>query len=350
MLETETLFIVGAGASREYGLPTGVELIPKIASALTMGVSSFNRIEGDPAIVQALDAFFRREESSYQSNANNLIHASSTIRRGLIQAISIDNYLDAHQSNNAINILGKLGIARCILSAEDKSTIQVKEQNSQDTINFGKNSDKWLFELFKILSEGVPVERCHHIFNKATFISFNYDRCIEHYFMHAIMNYYNIDAAKSAKIINEGLYVFHPYGKVGSLSWQGSRRPTNFGAGDRLSGDDLLAVAEQIKTFTEQVDEGDDLTAMREAVAQAEKIVALGFAFHPQNLALIEPNRRSAAQRVFATALGASNSDRDVLAADIRKWLKGDRHTQINADNLTCAGLFNEYRRSIPRG
>lgn len=182
MLESRTLFIVGAGASREFGLPTGVELMPKISQVLNFSLSSFGRLEGDTTSLQAIDGYLRKSEVYSPNMANDIETLSSVLKRGLLQAISIDNYLDAHQSNELINILGKIGIARCILAAEESSTIYVPTSDRGATVKFSKNADKWIFELFRILNEGVSRDNCENIFNNTEFISFNYDRCIEHYF------------------------------------------------------------------------------------------------------------------------------------------------------------------------
>lgn len=350
MLQSRTLFIVGAGASREFGLPTGVELMPKISQALSFSVTSFGRLDGDKVTLQAIDGYLRKNELNSSDIVSEIERLSSVLRSGLIQAISIDNYLDAHQSNQLINIIGKIGITRCILDAEQRSSIYVPISDRGATINFKKNSDKWLFELFKILNEGVSREDCEHIFENVEFISFNYDRCVEHYFLHALMVYYNIDRDRATKIVRDSLKVHHPYGKIGALDWQGPRQSTHFGGGERMSGPDLLSVAEQIRTFTEQIEEGDDLMAMRSAVADAETIVALGFAFHPQNLALIQTPRPSKARRVFATAYKVSRSDRNVLTNDILGWLNAGAMPAVDLVDMTCGELFNEFRRSIPRG
>jgi hypothetical protein len=55
MFKTKTLFIVGAGASREFGLPTGAELKAQIAHLLDIRYEhGFSQESGDRLITEAL--------------------------------------------------------------------------------------------------------------------------------------------------------------------------------------------------------------------------------------------------------------------------------------------------------
>jgi hypothetical protein len=87
-------------------------------------------------------------------------------------------------------------------------------------------------------------------------------------------------------------------------------------------------------------------------VRKAEVIVFLGFGFHQQNLELVRPEDPSDAKRVFATALGISKSDCEVVKIQIQRLLgQGPERFGIDLRNdLTCPGLFNEFWRSLSLG
>ena len=55
VLQSKTLFVVGAGASNEAGLPTGNELKATIAESLAIKFDNgFRQTAGDPQITEAL--------------------------------------------------------------------------------------------------------------------------------------------------------------------------------------------------------------------------------------------------------------------------------------------------------
>jgi hypothetical protein len=52
-------------------------------------------------------------------------------------------------------------------------------------------------------------------------IIFNYDRCIEHYLFHSLVNYHEMSREQAAELM-AGVRIYHPYGKVGNLPWENS--------------------------------------------------------------------------------------------------------------------------------
>src|SRR6185437_10732142 len=87
-----------------------------------------------------------------------------------------------------------------------------------------------------------------HFFDGVTFVSFNYDRCVEHFFRHSIAGLYGVNAATSAKVVGS-LKVLHPYGSLGPLpSVDGRGIPF----GGQPHGDDWVGLGAKIMTYTEQ--------------------------------------------------------------------------------------------------
>lgn len=85
---------------------------------------------------------------------------------------------------------------------------------------------------------------------------------------------------------------------------------------------------------------------------EAETIVFLGFAYHQQNLKLLDTAtfpKVDNNKRIFGTAYGLSNSNCDVVRRDVASLLgqkaQSDK-VKINND-LTCYDLFTEYSRSL---
>jgi hypothetical protein len=86
----------------------------------------------------------------------------------------------------------------------------------------------------------------------------------------------------------------------------------------------------------------------------ADRIIFLGFAFHDQNMALLNPERKLKRKEVYATAYGMSDNDVGVIRSQIvhfsgsldREKLR-DENVVIRND-LKCADLFDQYTRSLP--
>src|SRR6266853_1701782 len=147
MLSSKTVFIVGAGASSEAGLPVGSELKGIIARKLDLRFEHFSSPigSGDLTIFEAL----RRQ---YPNDINTYLGACWRVRDGIILAPSIDDFIDAHQEDETIAECGKLAIARSILEAERRSKLFYELRNIEDTVNFSSIKDTWYFGFFQLLN------------------------------------------------------------------------------------------------------------------------------------------------------------------------------------------------------
>ncbi len=116
----------------------------------------------------------------------------------------------------------------------------------------------------------------------------------------------------------------------------------------------MVKLANDIKTYTEQVDAGDIVKQLATLIEWADHIVFLGFAYHDQNMLLLKPSEElHATKTLFGTAFGMSDSDVTVTGHQLDSWFKGRdargyRKGMINVDNtLKCAGLFDYYAKSL---
>ena len=258
------------------------------------------------------------------------------------QASSIDNFID-QQGDDKIELCGKLAIVRSILEAEKDSLLFLNGRERDPTLRFNDLEGTWYTYFMQILTDGCRKKYIYQLFEGMCFITFNYDRCIEHFLFHALQNYFNIKPDEAAGIM-QGFKIFHPYGMVGRMQWQGEGVSTAFGAD--VSGRNLLSLAEQIKTYTERAADDAAMTEIRREVLEAEIIVFLGFAFHQQNMRLIDPDIQGNAKRVFATARGISQGDSAIVTKQILD-LFGSKPQVHLKHNLSCFDLFDEFRRSL---
>lgn len=260
------------------------------------------------------------------------------------QAISIDNFIDAHRRDQAIKLCGKLAIVQAILAAERQSHLSQKEPKRSGELRYMGLKETWYARFMELLCQGCEVEGIEEPFEAVSFITFNYDRCIEHFLFHSLQNYYGVSAEKAAEMM-EGLSIYHPYGQVGDLPWQvGFGEGTDFGS-DR-EGPNLLSLADRIKTFTERFEDDAARNEIQSLVLEADTIVFLGFSFDLENVRLMAPSERGKVDRIFATATNISAIDCSVIETRVTKHLAISGQFDIRND-LTCETLFREYWRSL---
>lgn len=344
MFKEKTVFVVGAGASKEFGLPVGDGLKAKIAKRLNFYFEDGLRLtRGDRSLAQAIKQMVQQNG---ESDANPYFTAGRQIADAMPQAISIDNFLHTHQNDDRIRLIGKIGILQSILEAERASPIFCQD-NRYQKIEFGSLKETWHTSFCKMATEDVGLNAVDTIFENVGFIIFNYDRCIEHYLSQALVNYFGIEETRSQKIVST-MSIIHPYGQVGHLPWQSSTSQIDFGAELRPAG--LVEHANQIRTFTERVEDEAMMTKMHQLIADAKVMVFLGFSYGDMNMKLLRA-RKITPVTVYGTSLGMSEPNTAISKKDIRIVIDGSNHLKnIHLASMTCDELLNAYWKPILRG
>jgi hypothetical protein len=348
MLRSQTLFVLGAGAGFDLGMPIGETLSNEVAARLNIqheqGTGTLK--SGDSAIAVAL----KRITAPRREDYNQWRATGCTISQGIHYSGSIDSYINTHKDNEKVRICAKLGIVRTILEYEKASALFVANTHPRRFREQNIVTNSWLGKFLRILQDRIIAsENLNDLFTNLCVINFNYDRCIEQFLVHALQDLYQ-RPDETTKLINDGLKIFHPYGVVGSLPWQNAKSVVPFGGNE--DGNDYAALIDGIKTFNEQIEEGDELQAMREEVARAERILFLGFHFHDQNMELLRAAeaKENNPVRVFGTALNRSNSDVEIIKSQIHAML-GQRGgiTSTAVSQINCGQLFGEFGATLMR-
>jgi hypothetical protein len=348
MSNKKTLYIVGAGASKEAGLPTGYELKEKIASLLNIIFEDgYTQTGGDRLICEAIRIHVKQSEIQ-KNNINPYLHAAWSIRDAMPQAISIDNFIDTHNDDKKIELCGKLAIVRSILDAEKNSKLYINPSNIYNHLNFRDIEDTWYANFMKLLTENCTKDNLAKRLESIALIVFNYDRCIEHFIYNSLQNYYGFEPNEAGNLVN-GMKIYHPYGVVGSLPWQGGQ---SVAFGIEIRPLKLLDLANQIKTFSEGTDpQSSEILAIRKNITNTNRVVFLGFAYHKLNMKLLMPNgpllQSSNARFCFGTAKGISNSDCEIIKCEINSNYKHSMNACEIRNELDCCHLFEEYWRSL---
>lgn len=347
MENKKTVFVVGAGASFEMGLPVGETLKKQISDMLRIlpRQDHENPRTANREIYQALK--IAGSTAAPDVWLQRTVYVADDMANALPLTLSIDNYLHNHNGDKAVEVCGKLAIVRAILAAETHSALY--KPREQISLDFNKSSKAWLVPFMQLLSEDCNLAKLKERLSNVAFIIFNYDRCIEQFLLHAIMAIYKTDQENAASIVS-GIEIYHPYGTVGRLPWIKERSPNEEVSefGETPTASSLMKLVRGVKTFTEGTDDGSsDIIAIRRSVNEADRVVFLGFAYHRLNMKLLlgDNVRSRLTRRVFGTAYGMSNSDTELVSNSLDNSLNAPSIALRN--DLTCFKLFHEFSRTL---
>jgi hypothetical protein len=271
MFKKNTVIVLGAAVSHEVGLPLGWGLKNRILEILP------DQQSGNEYVRQAL---------FMQQNVNVNAPACREIRRALPKAASIDNLIEHRGDDPAFTHCSKVGIIAAIVEGERASDLYRPEGATLGTISAEQTS---YADLFRIMVGSASRAKLPQALRRVKFINFNYDRCLEHYLFDWLIGYSGLNPVEAAHLVSNELKVVRPYGSIGRLPIglpQAASTDVAFGADLREL--DLNGLAENILTFSEE--RGSDVdVAVKQMMTEADQLIVLGCAFHPQNIALLEP-------------------------------------------------------------
>jgi hypothetical protein len=283
MFDRPTVLIVGAGAGFDIEMPLGDRLAEKIAASVDFYIDGGEYKRGDVRIATALQRMGDWEP---------FLTAGQMIGSGIRYSRSIDNYVHTHSDKEAVKTVAKIAIVQAILDAEKNCHIAIEPEIHPPRFrDEAKAYGSWLSDFFTVLQDGVvEAKNLQDIFNNLTIINFNYDRCIEHFLFHVMQRLYpSKGETYVTELINAKLKIMHPYGVVGGLPWQSRPNAVYFGGASR--GNDLASLSNQIRTYNEEVDDKAKIGELRRAIAEASRLIFLGFHFHKQNVELLAADK-----------------------------------------------------------
>lgn len=342
MLKSNAVFILGAGASYEVGFPLGFKLREIISGKLHFESSDpFRQLRGGEVKIA------EKLQKKFSSDYHEYIMVCAQISDGILLSDSIDDFIDKHSHDERISICGKLGIAFSIIEAESKSRLFVDPSNIYNTIDFRTMGITWYSKIYSLLTKGVQKANLNSIFENITVINFNYDRSLEHFLAHALSKDYIIDLGEAQTIVDK-LTIYRPYGSMD--------RSVPFGS-NRLP--DLDSIVSNLKTYTEKIEEGEELKKVKAAIEAAHTMVFLGMAYHVNNMSLLQCECDMRKKIIYATRKGISDHDLPVVARrilgisfqdtirDIDQWIGSDREATNIFFSQECHDLFDDYRLSL---
>ena len=354
MLKRKTTFVIGAGSSWDFGFPLGGGLRDQIVGLLAVENPNASVNFSDPDMASVLRERATQEAgtSKWTDRLQVYRRAAAIIRDGLPFARSIDGFLDGLRDEPEVEFLGKLAIATLILRAESGSPLkpsQIAAANADEirAAQIAQLVGSWHALLGQMLYDGHTRDSIDTVFEHASFVVFNYDRCIEEFFTVSLMRRFAINRPRALGVLAK-CRIIHPYGQVGGFSPDAAGH-VPFGEVDPRH---LVEVASRIRTFTEAMEQrvADDV---KDSIAGAEIIVFMGFGWLPQNMELLHASDRvTEATKVFATTKAMDPREIMVVEQQIDRMLRRKDYTpeyagqpaaspEFISDRGDCKALMN---------
>lgn len=302
MITSNTVFILGAGASKPFGYPTGIELREIICTNF-QELPVYTR---DHDLREKRFAIFKK--LGYPQS--DLVQFRKQFYRSALP--SIDTFLEHRPEYVEI---GKLAIADALISFENENKL------------FENNSQNWYsYLLSRLLTKFEDFTN-----NKIAFITFNYDRSLEQFLCVALQNSYGKSIQQVVSVIKK-IPIIHVYGKIDDLPWQNTEGNSYCNTRNGIVRD-LRKAANMIEIIPEDQDvsSNENFIKAYELLSWASKICFLGFGFHPTNMERLkindylrsknaegtayklEPSKKREIQRYTSNQITLREPDVDVL-------------------------------------
>jgi len=242
MITKKTVLIIGAGASKPYGYPTGLELKNSILTYLESAKAREQLLH----IFGFEDIFVTEFLEAFRLSGRN----------------SIDQFLEYRP--------GYMEIGKAVI------TMVLKEHEDLRSLF---NSDDWYSILYNNALSS-PFESFHE--NQLSIITFNYDRSLETFLFTALKNSFN----KTDEEIYDKLKqipILHIHGQMGFLPWENKKTSRPYE--NTIDAESIKESSSKIKIIHEaEIETDQTLKDAHNLLNEAGKVIFLGFGYNETNL------------------------------------------------------------------
>lgn len=269
MINKKTVLVLGAGASKPYGLPLGTELRDSVIRAAN-NFAPYQKILG-----------IEFTNNQYTEFTKTLAHSGFS---------SVDAFLE---ENSKWLEIGKAAIALELLKAEWKSINNLFPPKQP--------KDHWYETLWSHLK--APSWTAFKK-NEISIITFNYDRSLEHYLITLLCNQYKIKPDIASKGL-ASLPFLHVHGHLGS--YLNSKGENSFG--NTITKEQFNIARSGIQIVHENEGDTPEFLMAQKSIREAERVLFIGFGYHPKNMAklairLVREYNAGGIYKIFGTHKG----------------------------------------------
>ena len=244
MIAKQTVFVLGAGASRPYGFPTGDEIANRILDELRHGHNTL-----------------LTELAQYDCDADRTGEFFAAFRNS--GHFSLDAFI---QHRTEFRDIAKILMASWLMRNED-----------EETLIGAPAEEDWYRALFAKMTMRKEADAVRG--NQLAVVTFNFDRSFERRLFLALKATYNRPDEETADLART-IPVLHIHGQLGMPGWADAS-----GRHYRRSKDlfDVRRCAGMIRLIDDEIDKSVLATA-NGYLERAETVCFIGFSFHPDNL------------------------------------------------------------------
>ena len=294
MIKRPITLVLGAGASKPYGLPTARELLRNIRKRL------------------ATEQKFRIRLLNSECSEREIEDLNSAL--GGSHVGSVDEFLEIPTHEHLVKV-GKAAIAASLLPMEVALNLRPDTQD-----------DDWYEYIFRLMRDGAATLN-DFLQNGISFVTFNYDRSLERFMFDALCSTYRMAPAEVAKAWTRGrMHFVHVYGSFGSLPELGGSLP--YGTPPELSGILLRQAADSVHIVGESGAQAGISTA-QDLLSRSERVCFLGFGYRTANVQRLE---LKATLRKEARVFGSVYSMMRREIGDARRLFYADGYQLLTAD------------------
>jgi hypothetical protein len=296
MLKKKTVLVLGAGASKPFEYPTGIELSQIIVARLGVGQQIYFHLQSDFKFADAEIKEFR--DAFFYSGKN-----------------SVDAFLEHRPEYMKI---GKAATAIALIPYEQDDKLFRYDNN-------------WLRYLYNNLNTSFD----EFGQNQLSIVTFNYDRSVEHFFFTSLKYTYG-KADKEIQHVLKEIPIIHLHGRLGFLPWQSADgRPYV----SQIVKGTLEAAVEGIKIIHEDIKDGrdGDFEQAKALMNEAERVCFLGFGYNRTNLERLGVKDLPTTANAIGSSIGLGNQEKKGIAKACNgrvQFLDGD-----------CLHFVREYLR-----
>ncbi len=246
MITNPTVLILGAGASKPYGFPTGRELLRDICDILG----------SHPRTVFIADLIACGHNAKHLQLFHTQLYKSGKS--------SVDAFLEHRPEFVEI---GKRAIARALIPRELPDILIARSRGPKSWYELLFNSLNSKFEDFGD--------------NELTILTYNYDRSLEEYLFTSLKNAYDRTDEETASALQQ-IPIIHLHGQLGYHPSQGNDIPNTKTYSPNIAN--LRRHAAAIKIISDADPHDRDFALAHELLEQARIVCFLGFGYDPVNL------------------------------------------------------------------
>lgn len=277
MITTPTTLILGAGASMDFGFPSGWGLIQDIC-----------------------DGFYQNSMTKIE----RVLVQNASMNPGLVRrfvkelndaagCLSVDVFLE-HQPE--LVDVGKAAIAASLIRAEAPHQLHRKDR-----------PPSWYDLLFSVM-HAAPSDWSS---NALRVVTFNYDRSLEEYLLTSVSAKFGMSRANAADLVRQ-IPIVHVHGQLGGLP------PLAEGRSYAQSEDraNILIAAAGLNVIHESKEVGAAAAQAREHIRTSARVYFVGFGYGAENMALLrlDDSLRNG-RTIGGTCYGMSGMRRNEIGA-----------------------------------